>query len=72
MAFSTNISEALQLGGKIETFTIPGSRTVHGKTFPLGIRPKDDQQFQTTESAVEYLKGLAETGVFDQLLSQRK
>jgi hypothetical protein len=71
-ATTTSSSETLQLGSKIETFAVPGSRTVHGKTFPLGIRPKDDQQFQTVESAVEYLKGLAETGVFDRLLSQRK
>jgi hypothetical protein len=72
IATATNSSESLQLGSKIETFAIPGSRTVHGKTFPLGIRPKDDQQFQTVESAVDYLKELAETGVFDQPLSQRK
>jgi hypothetical protein len=65
-------SEVSQLGSRIETFAVPGTRTVHGKTFPLGIRPKEDQEFENAESAVAYLKELSEKGVFDSLITQRK
>ena len=64
--------KASQLGTKIETFSIHGSRTVHGKAFPLGIRPKQGLDFRNIDSAVEHLKTLGKSGTFDRLLSQRE
>ena len=55
---------------KIESFPIPG-RLVHGRSFPLAIRPKEGVQFEDIKVAAEHLQTLAKAGVFDSLLSQR-
>lgn len=53
----------------IETFEVPASRSVHGKSFPLGIKPKDNKKFANIDDATEYISKLAEEGVFNSLLT---
>ncbi|KAJ5009055.1 Clavaminate synthase-like protein [Colletotrichum sp. SAR 10_99] len=54
---------------RVEIFSIPGSRTVHGQDFPLGIRVKKGQSFIDIDDAISHLKALADKNVFNKLLT---
>ncbi|KAJ3955012.1 hypothetical protein N0V92_008478 [Colletotrichum tropicale] len=54
---------------RVEIFSIPGSRTVHGQDFPLGIRVKKGQSFIDIDDATSHLKALADKNVFNKLLT---
>ncbi|KAF0317958.1 hypothetical protein GQ607_014808 [Colletotrichum asianum] len=54
---------------RVEIFSIPGSRTVHGQDFPLGIRVKKGQSFIDIDDAISQLKALADKNVFNKLLT---
>ncbi|QKX56949.1 uncharacterized protein TRUGW13939_04057 [Talaromyces rugulosus] len=53
----------------IETFEVPVSRSVHGKSFPLGIKPRDGTAFANVDDAAGHIAKLAEEGVFNSLLT---
>lgn len=55
----------------IEIFEVPASRLVHGKSFPLGIKPKEGSTFANVDDAVECIAKRAEEGVFNSLLTNR-
>lgn len=55
----------------IETFEVPASRSVHSKSFPLGIKPRDNTKLANVDDAAEYIAKLAEEGVFNSLLTNR-
>jgi len=55
----------------IETFEVPVSRSVHGKSFPLGIKPRDGTAFANVDDAAGHIAKLAEEGVFNSLLTNR-
>ncbi|KAI8207773.1 Clavaminate synthase-like protein [Colletotrichum sp. SAR 10_76] len=52
---------------RVEIFSIPGSRTVHGQDFPLGIRVKKGQSFIDIDDAISHFKALADKNVFNKL-----
>ncbi|KAJ4998473.1 Clavaminate synthase-like protein [Colletotrichum sp. SAR 10_66] len=54
---------------RVEIFSIPGSRTVHGQDFPLGIRVKKGQSFIDIDDAISHFKALADKNVFNKLLT---
>lgn len=56
----------------LEIFEIQNSRQVQGATFPLGIAAKAGHDFSDIGSAVNTIDKLAEKGVFDELLRQRR
>ncbi|KAJ0361468.1 hypothetical protein COL26b_013694 [Colletotrichum chrysophilum] len=54
---------------RVEIFSIPGSRTVHGQDFPLGIRVKKGQSFIDIDDAISHLKALADKNIVNKLLT---
>ncbi|KPI45303.1 Clavaminate synthase-like protein [Cyphellophora attinorum] len=60
--------EGLDNDSRLETFAIPGSRVIHGKVFPLGIRVKDGQSFTSAAEAASYLETIARRGLWNDLL----
>ncbi|EFX02219.1 taud/tfda taurine catabolism dioxygenase [Grosmannia clavigera kw1407] len=62
-------TQAVDLSGSLlETFEIAGSRLVHGKVFPLGIRPRSGTEFGSVEEAAAHFQQLADGQMFQQLL----
>jgi hypothetical protein len=68
-AISASLSDALW---PLEFFPIPQARSVHGKSFPLGIRLKAGERFPDVESASRHIESLADKGVFNDLLADRE
>lgn len=66
---SASLGEALS---PLEFFPIPQARSIHGKSFPLGIRVKAGEEFSDVESASRHIESLADNGVFDGLLADRE
>lgn len=56
----------------LEFFSIPQAREVHGNAFPLGILVNQGEQFPDVDAAARHIEGLADKGVFNQLLANRK
>jgi hypothetical protein len=56
--------------GFLEPFDLPNSRTVHGYTFPLGLRPVAGLKL-TSEDVTKGIQKLAADGVIRDLLSRR-
>lgn len=69
VSISASLSEALS---PLEFFAIPQARSVHGKSFPLGIRVKAGEGFPDVESASRHIESLADKRVFDELLADRE
>jgi hypothetical protein len=62
---------AVEDGGSLEVFDIPGSRSVHGNTFPLGLRAKPGAEFNDLQSAIDHVELLASRGTIHSLLTTR-
>lgn len=55
----------------IEIFDIPNHRLVHGRSFPIGIKPKGDLIGANLDTVLKYISSLAEKDVFNNILTQR-
>lgn len=56
----------------LEHFQIPEARSVHGESFPLGLKPSQPSNDLTIEEVGKQIKDLSEKGVFRELLNKRK
>ncbi|KAJ5116097.1 hypothetical protein N7456_000445 [Penicillium angulare] len=54
----------------IEIFDIPNHRLIHGRSFPIGIKPKGDLIGADLDTVLEYISSLAEKDVFNNILTQ--